>query len=497
MIRKLAELIGILESPEITGDIRNADIKGITSDSRQTKEGSLFVAIKGTGSDGHDYIKSALAKGAVCIVCEVIPSGMEEEEDSSGKGIVFIKVKDSSDALGKLAACWYGFPSDKLTVVGVTGTNGKTTIATLLYKMFRVMGYKAGLISTVCNYIDDKTLPTSHTTPDALTLQSLMARMVEAGCTYVFMEVSSHAIDQKRISGISFNGGIFTNLTRDHLDYHGTVDNYLKAKKKFFDDLPAPAFALTNIDDKTGSVMLQNTAARKLTYSLTTLADFKGKILESHFDGTDIILNNKEVMVHFVGRFNTYNLLAVYGAAVALGKQPEEVLLVLSTLKPVAGRFETFRSPSGYMVIVDYAHTPDALANVLNSLFDVLTGNGRIITVVGAGGNRDKGKRPLMAKEAVKGSDLVIFTSDNPRFEEPDDIIKDMLAGLSPEETGKTLSIADRTQAIKAATMFAKKGDIILIAGKGHEDYQEIKGIRYPFDDRKKVREIFATQQQA
>lgn len=492
---RLTDLINVLESPEIAGDINNADIKSLESDSRRVKENSLFVAVRGTVSDGHDYIKNALEKGAVCIVCEEIPQYTEEERNTFNKRKVFVKVNNSSDALGKLAACWYGFPSDKLTLVGVTGTNGKTTIATLLYKMFRTMGYKAGLVSTICNYINDEAVPTSHTTPDALTLQSLMARMIEAGCTHVFMEVSSHAIDQRRISGLSFDGGIFINLTRDHLDYHGTVENYLKTKKAFFDGLPASAFALTNIDDKAGLVMVQNTAARKLTYSLNTLADFKGKILESHFEGTGLIFNNKEVMVHFVGRFNAYNLLAVYGAAVTLGKQPEEVLLVLSSLKPVAGRFETFRSPSGYTVIVDYAHTPDALANVLNSIHDVLSGDGRVITVVGAGGNRDKGKRPLMAKEAVKASNLVILTSDNPRFEEPDDIIKDMQAGLSPADMGKTLCIVDRTQAIKTATAFAQKGDIILIAGKGHEGYQEIKEVKHHFDDREKVREIFATQQ--
>ena len=322
-----------------------------------------------------------------------------------------------------------------------------------------------------------------------------MARMVEAGCEYAFMEVSSHSIDQRRISGLSFDGGIFTNLTRDHLDYHKTVENYLKAKKKFFDDLPAGTFALTNADDKSGLVMLQNTKAKKLTYSLRTLADFKGKILESHFEGTDLIINGREVMVHFVGRFNAYNLLAVYGAAVSLGKDPEEVLIVLSTLRSVSGRFETIQSPLGYTAIVDYAHTPDALTNVLNGIHEVLDGKGRIITVVGAGGNRDKGKRPLMAKEAAKLSDQVILTSDNPRFEEPDDIINDMVAGLTKMDMERALCITDRTQAIKTATMLAKKGDVILVAGKGHEDYQEIKGVKHHFDDREKLREIFSTQQ--
>lgn len=356
------------------------------------------------------------------------------------------------------------------------------------------MGHKAGLLSTVCNYIDGEALPTEYTTPDPVTLHSLLARMVEVGCEYVFMEVSSHAVGQKRISGLSFDGGIFTNLTRDHLDYHQTVENYLKAKKTFFDNLPVSAFALTNPDNKNGLVMLQNTVAEKLTYSLRTMADFKGKILESHFDGTELVINGREVLVHFVGRFNAYNLLAVYGAAVALGKEPEEVLIVLSTLRPVSGRFETIPSPKGYTAIVDYAHTPDALVNVLKGIHEVLEGKGRIITVVGAGGNRDKGKRPIMAKEAARLSDQVILTSDNPRNEDPDMIIQDMVAGLSKDDLERMLCITDRTQAIKTATMLAKKGDVILVAGKGHEDYQEIKGVKHHFDDREKLREIFATQ---
>ena len=460
------------------------------------EDGFLFVAVRGTAVDGHAYIDGAIAQGAVAIICEELPLLSEEKIASFERKLCFIRVKDSADALGKLVSTWYDNPSDKLTLVGVTGTNGKTTIATLLYEMFRKMGHKVGLISTVCNYIDGEAIPTEHTTPDPITLHSLMARMVEAGCEYAFMEVSSHSIDQKRISGLSFDGGIFTNLTRDHLDYHKTVENYLKAKKKFFDDLPADAFALTNADDKSGLVMLQNTAAKKLTYSLRTLADFKGKIQESHFEGTEMIINGREVVVHFVGRFNAYNLLAVYGAAVSLGKDPEETLIVLSTLHSVSGRFETIQSPLGYTAIVDYAHTPDALTNVLNGIQEVLDGRGRIITVVGAGGNRDKGKRPLMAKEAAKLSDQVILTSDNPRFEEPDEIIQDMVAGLSKADMERTLCITDRTQAIKTATMLAKKGDVILVAGKGHEDYQDVKGVKHHFDDREKLREIFATQQQ-
>ena len=484
---ELSFLLKALKSPTVLG-ADELDITSIQSDSRRVTAGALFVAVRGTAVDGHIYIESAVEKGAAAVVCEEVP------ERLLGK-TTFIVVKDSAEALGLLVSRWYGDPSRKLILVGVTGTNGKTTIATLLYNMFRKMGHKVGLLSTVCNYIDGEAIPTDHTTPDPLTLHSLMARMVEAGCEYAFMEVSSHAIDQRRISGLSFDGGIFTNLTRDHLDYHKTVENYLKAKKRFFDDLPVNAFALTNADDKSGLVMLQNTRAKKLTYSLRTLADFKGKILESHFEGTDMLINGREVMVHFVGRFNAYNLLAVYGAAVSLGKEPETVLLVLSTLHSVAGRFETIHSPLGYTAIVDYAHTPDALTNVLNGIHEVLEGKGRIITVVGAGGNRDKGKRPLMAKEAAKLSDQLILTSDNPRFEEPDEIIRDMVAGLSRMDMERTLCVTDRAQAIKTAAMLARKGDVILVAGKGHEDYQEIKGVKHHFDDREKLREIFSTQQ--
>ncbi|GHT34493.1 UDP-N-acetylmuramoyl-L-alanyl-D-glutamate--2,6-diaminopimelate ligase [Bacteroidia bacterium] len=479
-LNKLTKAIGVEASS-------NPDILLIQSDSRKVEEGTLFVAVRGTAVDGHSYIESAIEKGAAAVVCEEIPEGLQ------GKA-PFVVVEDSALALGKLLSAWYDNPSDKLVLVGVTGTNGKTTIATLLYTMFRRLGHKAGLLSTVCNYIDDEAVPATHTTPDPIELHSLLARMVDAGCEYVFMEVSSHAIDQRRISGLSFNGGIFTNLTRDHLDYHKTVENYLKAKKKFFDDLPADAFALTNPDDKNGLVMLQNTKARKLTYSLRTMADFKGKILESHFEGTELIINGREVSVHFVGRFNAYNLLAVYGATVALGKDPEDALVVLSTLQSVAGRFQTFRSPNGYTAIVDYAHTPDALINVLNSISEVLDGRGQIITVVGCGGNRDKGKRPIMAQEAVRLSNRVILTSDNPRFEEPDEIIKDMVAGLSEADRERTICITDRTQAIKTAAMLAQKGDVILVAGKGHEDYQDIKGTKHPFDDREKLRTLFANQ---
>ena len=480
---ELRTLISALDAPQVVGADQLA-IGQIVSDSRRVVPGSLFVAVRGVAVDGHQYIASAIEKGAVAIVCEEYP---EELADKA----TFIVVKDSAYALGMLLSRSYGDPSQKLKLVGVTGTNGKTTIATVLYELFRRLGYKVGLLSTVCNYIDGEAIPTDHTTPDPITLHALIARMVEAGCTYAFMEVSSHSIDQRRISGLDFDGGIFTNLTRDHLDYHKTVENYLKAKKKFFDELPAKAFALTNVDDKSGMVMLQNTKAKKLTYSLRTLADFKGRILESHFEGTDLLINDKEVTVRFVGRFNAYNLLAVYGVAVSLGADPDEVLVALSAMHPVSGRFETIHSPEGFTAIVDYAHTPDALTNVLNSIHEVLEGKGRIITVVGAGGNRAKGRRPLMAKEAARLSDQVILTSDNPRFEEPDAIIQDMVAGLTKADLERTLCITDRAQAIKTATMLAKRGDVILVAGKGHEDYQEVKGVKHHFDDREQLRKLF------
>lgn len=486
---ELKKLIQSLNVLEIKGDIHK-EISGIQSDSRKVEDNYLFVAVRGTVVDGHTYINGAIEKGATAIICEEIPS--VPETLIVEKNPVFILVKDSAEALGLALSTWYDNPSEKLILVGVTGTNGKTTIATLLYEMFRKMGHKAGLLSTVCNYIDGEAIPTEHTTPDPITLHNLIYKMVQAGCEYAFMEVSSHSIDQKRISGLFFDGGIFTNLTRDHMDYHKTVENYLKAKKKFFDDLPSTAFAITNADDKAGLVMLQNTAAQKLTYSLRTLADFKGKILESHFEGTELLINNREVTVQFVGRFNAYNLLAVYGAAVSLGKDPEETLIVLSTLHSVSGRFQTIQSTEGYTAIVDYAHTPDALVNVLNSIHEVLDGNGHVITVVGCGGNRDKGKRPIMAKEAAKSSDQLIITSDNPRFEEPQDIINDMLAGLDNTDKKKTLSIADRKEAIRTACMLAKKGDVILVAGKGHENYQEIKGIKHHFDDTEILKDIFS-----
>lgn len=471
---------------EISGNA-DTDIKGIEIDSRKIKEGYMFVAVKGTQTDGHDYIEKAVELGASAIVCEKLPSTLKD-------GVTYVTISDTEDAVGKLATAFYGDPTDKLDLIGVTGTNGKTTIATLLYNMFRAFGYKAGLISTVCNYIDGEAIPTEHTTPDPITLNRLLGRMADEGCKYAFMEVSSHSVAQKRIGGLNFAGGIFTNLTRDHLDYHKTVENYLKAKKAFFDGLPKNAFALTNADDKNGLVMTQNTKAKVVTYSLRTLADFKGKVLEDGFEGMLMDINNTEVNVQFIGKFNAYNLLAVYGAACMLGKKPEDILLQLSLLKPVSGRFDSLRSPKGYTAIVDYAHTPDALENVLNAIHDVLNGRGNVITVVGAGGNRDKGKRPLMAQESVKQSDKVIITSDNPRFEEPQDIINDMLAGLGKDDMRKVISIADRKEAIRTACMLAQQGDVILIAGKGHENYQDVKGVKHHFDDKEVVREIFSNE---
>ncbi len=480
---KLNELLKYLSGFQLGGQ-DTIEISGIHSDSRKIGKGFIFVAVKGTQSDGHDYIENAIQSGASAIVCETLPK-------ETHKNLTYIKVKDSAEALGKLASAWNGNPSEKLILVGVTGTNGKTTIATLLYRIFRKFGYKAGLLSTVCNYINDDKVAATHTTPDPIELNGLLAKMVEAGCEYAFMEVSSHAVAQKRIAGLHFKGGIFTNLTRDHLDYHKTFEAYRNTKKEFFDQLSAEAFALTNADDKNGMFMLQNTKASKYAYSLLTLADFKGKILESHFDGTLMLINSREVNTRFVGKFNAYNLLAVYGASVLLGEEPEDVLLVLSTLTSVAGRFQTIRSSQGYTAIVDYAHTPDALTNVLNTIHGVLEGSGRVITVVGCGGNRDKGKRPMMAKEAVRLSNQVILTSDNPRFEEPQDIINDMVEGLDVVEKKKAICITDRREAIKTAVLLAQPGDVILIAGKGHEDYQEIKGVKYHFDDREIVKEIF------
>lgn len=465
-----------------------SEVSGVESDSRQVKPGYLFVAVRGASVDGHTFIPQAMAQGAKVIVCEEFPTELNGE-------VSYIKVDDSAVAFGLLASAWYGNPSRELTLVGVTGTNGKTTTATLLYEMFRSLGYKAGLLSTVCNYIDTVKVPATHTTPDPLHLHRLLREMVDAGCQYAFMEVSSHSAAQHRIAGLDFDGAIFTNLTRDHIDYHKTVEAYLKAKKSFFDGLPEGSFALTNIDDKSGLVMLQNTRAEKHTYSLRTMADFKARIIESRIDGMTLEINGKTVEVMFVGKFNAYNLLAVYGATCLLGQNPDEVLRKMSLLVPVAGRFQTLHSSRGYTVIVDYAHTPDALNNVLTSIREVLGNRGHIITVVGAGGNRDKGKRPMMAREAVNLSDRVILTSDNPRFENPNDILNDMLAGLDAEQRRKTLTQVDRREAIRTATRFANPGDVILVAGKGHEDYQEIEGVKHHFDDKEEVEKLFAEEQ--
>ena len=480
---KLKDLLTKIKPVEIIGNA-DIDITGINIDSRKIESGHLFVAMRGTQVDGHQFIPKAIEKGAAAVLCEEIAEPVE--------GVTYIKVADSEDSVGPVATTFYGDPTSKLKLVGVTGTNGKTTIATLLYNMFRKMGHKCGLLSTVCNYVDDEAYPTDHTTPDPIELNMLLAKMVEAGCDYAFMECSSHAIAQKRIGGLIFAGGLFTNLTRDHLDYHKTFENYRDAKKKFFDDLPKGAFAITNADDKNGMVMVQNTKATVKTYSTRTMADFTAHIIECHFEGMYLEMDGHEVGVQFIGKFNVSNLLAVYGAARMLGKNSEEILVVLSTLKSVSGRLEPIQSPEGFTAVVDYAHTPDALENVLNAIHEVLDGKeGKIITVCGAGGNRDKGKRPLMAQEAVKQSNKVIITSDNPRFEEPQDIINDMLAGLTPQQMKKVLSIVDRREAIKTACMLAQKGDVILIAGKGHEDYQDVKGVKHHFDDREECRKAF------
>ena len=480
---KLNELLSKVKSADITGDA-DVDIMGVDIDSRRVKPGHLFVAVRGTQVDGHSFIPKAIEQGAVAVLCEDMPEERRE-------GVTYVKVSSTEAAVGPVATMFYGDPSTKLKLVGVTGTNGKTTIATLLYNMFRKFGHRCGLLSTVCNYIEDEAIPADHTTPDPIELNRLLACMVEAGCEYAFMECSSHAIAQQRIGGLKFAGGLFTNLTRDHLDYHKTFENYRDAKKAFFDSLPKTAFAITNADDKNGMVMVQNTKATVKTYSTRSLADFKAKIIECHFEGMYLDIDGREVGVQFIGKFNVSNLLAVYGAAVMLGKAPEDILLIMSTLKSVSGRLEPIRSKDGITAIVDYAHTPDALENVLNAIHEVLDGKGKVITVCGAGGNRDKGKRPLMAQEAVKQSDRVIITSDNPRFEEPQDIINDMLAGLNAQQMKKVISIADRREAIRTAAMMAEKGDVILIAGKGHEDYQEIKGVKHHFDDREEVRKIF------
>lgn len=485
-MKQLSQLLSAVMIEEIIGD-DDKMITSLVSDSRKVETGSMFVAVRGVNVDGHTFIPLLQHSGVAAIVCEEFPEHITP-------GITYIKVANSAVALGFLASEWWDNPSRKLRLVGVTGTNGKTTTATLIYEMARLIGHKAGLLSTVCNYVDTEAVPATQTTPDPLSLNELLHRMVEAGCTYAAMEVSSHAAHQHRIAGLHFTGGIFSNLTRDHLDYHKTVEAYLAAKKSFFDNLPSTAFALTNLDDRSGEVMLQNTDAHRHTYSLRTHADFMGRVLESRLDGTLMTFNGHEVEVQFTGLFNAYNLLAVYGASILLGWDKEQVLVNMSRLVPVAGRFQAFHSPKGYTAIVDYAHTPDAVVNVLSAIREIVGNRGSIITVVGAGGNRDKGKRPIMAREAVLRSDRLILTSDNPRDEEPADILHDMEAGLDNDGRKKTLSIVDRREAIRTAAAIASAGDVILIAGKGHEDYQEIKGVKHHFDDREVVKEVFAAE---
>ena len=481
---KLSELLKNVKTIACQGNL-DVEIKDVNIDSRKIESGHLFIAMKGTQVDGHKFINKAIESGAVAILLEDMPEALNDK-------VTYVQVASTEEEAGEVATMFYGEPSRKLKLVGVTGTNGKTAVATLLYRMFSEFGHKVGLLSTVCNYINDEEVPASHTTPDPIELNKLLADMVKAGCDYAFMECSSHAIHQHRIGGLEFAGAIFTNLTRDHLDYHKTFEHYRNAKKMFFDGLTKQAFAITNLDDKNGMFMVQNTKATIKTYSIKRMADFRAKILECHFEGMYLEIDGKEVGVQFIGKFNVSNLLAVYGAAIMLGKKPEDILIAMSTLKSVNGRLEPIQSPEGYTAIVDYAHTPDALENVLNAIHDVLDNKGgRVITVCGAGGHRDKGKRPLMAQEAVKQSDTVILTSDNPRDEEPQAIIDDMLAGLDTTQRKKVLTITDRKEAIRTAIMMAQKGDVILVAGKGHENYQEVNGVKHHFDDHEVIREIF------
>ena len=477
------ELFGSVNIQSIKGN-KDVEINEIHFDSRKVKDGDMFVACRGTVSDGHDFIETAVGKGARVVVCEELPKYSTSETS-------FVVVGDSSEVLSQIAHNYYNKPTENIQLVGVTGTNGKTTIATLLYNLFQKLGYKVGLLSTVCNYVDEKEIKATHTTPDALQLNALLAEMVEVGCEYCFMEVSSHAIDQKRIGALNFKGGVFTNITHDHLDYHKTFDAYLKVKKAFFDQLGMKSFAITNADDKNGKLMLQNMKGHKFSYSTRSFADYRCQILEKHFTGMLLEMDGAEVWTNFIGDFNAHNLLAVYGTARLLNQDKEEVLKGMSELKSVDGRFESIISTDGIMAIVDYAHTPDALKNVLESIGTLRTGNEQVITVVGAGGDRDKTKRPLMARIGAELSDKVILTSDNPRSEEPDQIIKEMKVGVTANNTRKVLAITDRKEAIRTACMLAKKDDIILVAGKGHEDYQEIKGVKHHFDDKEIIREIF------
>jgi len=478
-MKKLNDILIGIKTIKIIGNT-SIYISNIQFDSRKVVGDSVFVAIPGTQIDGHVYIQKSIEAGAKAIICEVLPQNSDPD-------ICWVIVADSAEALGIVASNYYDCPSQKLKLVGVTGTNGKTTVATLLFRLFRALGFKCGLISTVTYSIEDKTYESTHTTPDQLVLNNLMNEMIQNGCEYCFMEVSSHSLSQKRTAGLKFTGTVFTNITHDHLDYHLTFENYIKAKKSFFDKLQPGAFALINSDDKNGTVMVQNTNAKIKTYAMRRVADFKVKVIESHFDGMQLLLNGKEFWTPLIGEFNAYNLLAVYGASIILDQDNNEVLRLLSTLREVRGRFETIRSKTGIIAIIDYAHTPDALINVLKTIQQIRKGGEQLITVVGAGGNRDKKKRPIMALVCAENSDKVIFTSDNPRFEEPEIIIQDMVEGLNERLKTKMLRITDRREAIKTAFLMAKPGDILLIAGKGHETYQEIKGIKHHFDDKEEV----------
>lgn len=485
-MKQLSEYIKVLN---LRAEVANAElpIREITFDSRRAGEGKIFVAVRGSKTDGHLYIPKAIEAGCRAVVCEELPSITES-------GVSYMLVSDSSEALARLAAVHYDYPSSDIKVVGVTGTNGKTTVATLLYRLAAELGYKAGLLSTVANYVDKKQVEATHTTPDALTLQALLRQMVDAGCDYCFMEVSSHSVVQKRIAEIDFSGGIFTNITHDHLDYHLTFDAYLKAKKGFFDELKKDAFALVNADDRNAQVMTQNCKAGLKTFSLRSMADFRVKVIESLFEGMHLEIMGQEMWTPFIGRFNASNLAAVYGAGYMLKWKPDELIAALSKLRPVDGRFETIRSTGGITAVVDYAHTPDALQNIIGALNEIRGQGNSLITVVGAGGDRDPFKRPVMAAEAVKGSTKVILTSDNPRSENPETIIEQMMEGISFVDRGKVISITNRREAIRTACSIAKAGDVVLVAGKGHETYQEVNGVRTHFDDREVIKEFFEQQ---
>jgi UDP-N-acetylmuramoyl-L-alanyl-D-glutamate--2,6-diaminopimelate ligase len=482
-MKTLNELLKRVKTLQTIGN-KDVELNDICFDSRKVAPGCMFIATRGTKTDGHNYISGSIEKGAIAIVCQEIPSQLIN-------GITYIQVADSSEALGYIASAFYDEPSSKLKLVGVTGTNGKTTTVTLLYRMSQQLGYKAGLISTVKYYVGTREVDATHTTPDAIQLNKLMNEMVAEGCAYCFMEVSSHSVIQHRITGLLFTGGVFSNLTHDHLDFHKTFDEYRRAKQLFFDGLPKEAFALVNIDDRNGRIMAQNTKATVKSYALKSMADFKCKVIESHFDGMSLILDGTEVWTHFIGEFNAYNLTSVYGVSILLGHKKDDVLRILSSLTSVSGRFEYIKSATGITAIVDYAHTPDALENVLKTINQIRCGSEQVITVVGAGGDRDRTKRPEMANISAELSDKVILTSDNPRSEVPEEIIAEMYAGITAEQKKKVLTITDRKEAIRTACMLAKKGDIILVAGKGHENYQEIKGIKHHFDDKEVIAEEF------